>query len=192
MPKNDALPDIPAACVSVEIADRLSPADINDLCDALIETIAAGDGFGWLRPPTAAVLERYWRGVMTMPERHLIVARLDGVICGGVQLVEPSRHNEAQRFAATIASTFVAPFARGQGAARRLMETAEHLAAEMGYAVLQLDVRETQSAARRLYDALGYTQWGIHPAYALVDNQLVRGYHYYKNIAPLNARAAQG
>lgn len=175
------------AHVTIEIVDRLSPADLNDLCDATDAAIEAGGGFGWLVPPAREVLERYWKGVLVVPERHLLLARMDGVVCGTAQLVEPTRHNEAQAFSAQLLACFVSPWARGHGAGRKLAETSEKLAVEMGYKVMQLDVRETQETAIRLYEALGYRRWGVNPAYALVEGRLIAGYYYSKNISPLFA-----
>jgi ribosomal protein S18 acetylase RimI-like enzyme len=172
------------AYTSVEIATFLSPADLHDLCDAADEAIEAGGGFGWLKPPAREMLEKYWRGVLVIPERHLLVARQDSMVCGTVQLVEPSRHNEAQSFTATLMANFVAPWARGHGAGRKLMETAEKLALQMGYKALQLDVRETQTAAISLYESMNYKRWGSNPTYAMVDNRFVTGYFYSKLIRP--------
>lgn len=170
---------------SIEIVETLSPADLYDLCDATDAAIEAGGGFGWVAPPSRDVLERYWRGVLVVPERHLLVARMDGMICGAVQLVEPTRHNEAQSFSANLLACFIAPWARGHGAGRKLMETAEKLAFEMGYKVLQLDVRETQTAAICLYKSMGYKQWGSNPTYAHVENRFIAGLFFNKIIRPL-------
>lgn len=170
---------------SVEIVEDLSLADLYDLCDATDAAIEAGGGFGWVTPPAREMLERYWRGVLVVPERHLLVARMDGMVCGAVQLVEPSRYNEAQAFSATLLACFVAPWARGHGAGRRLMETAEKLAFEMGYKVLQLDVRETQTTAISLFESMKYKRWGTNPTYAMVDNRFIAGHHYNKIIRPL-------
>ncbi|MBI1215056.1 MAG: GNAT family N-acetyltransferase [Alphaproteobacteria bacterium] len=176
--------------VAIEIVDRLSPADLNDLSDATDAAIEGGGGFGWMVPPAREVLERYWRGVLVVPERHLLLARMDGVVCGAAQLVEPSRHNEAQAFSAQLLACFIAPWARGHGAGRKLAETAEKLALEMGYKVLQLDVRETQDAAIHLYESMGYRRWGVNPAYAIVGGKMIAGYFYSKFIAPLETTAA--
>src|SRR5688572_27859440 len=148
-----------------EITKPLSPADLNDLCDATDAAIEGGGGFGWISLPAREVLERYWKGVLVVPERHLLLARMDGVVCGAAQLVEPSRHNEAQSFCAQLLAGFVAPWGRRRGAGRKLVEMGEKLALEMGYKVLQLDVRETQDAAIRLYESMGYRRWGTNPAY---------------------------
>ena len=173
--------------ISIEIVDALSAADLADLCDAAEAAIEAGGGFGWIRPPAREVLERYWKGVLVVPERHLLIARADGTVCGAVQLVTPSRHNEAQSFSATLLASFVAPWARGCGAGRKLVETLEKLAVEMGYKILQLDVRHTQTAAIQLYESMGYKRWGTNPAYAMVSNRVISGYYYMKNIGTLFA-----
>jgi ribosomal protein S18 acetylase RimI-like enzyme len=170
---------------SIEIVEELSLSDLYDLCDATDAAIEGGGGFGWVTPPAREVLERYWKGVLVVPERHLLVARMDGMICGAVQLIEPSRYNEAQSFSATLLACFIAPWARGNGAGRKLVETAEKLADEMGYKALQLDVRETQTAAIRLYESMRYKRWGTNPLYAMVDNRFIAGYFYGKLIRPL-------
>lgn len=173
-----------AALVSVEIADSLSPADLNDLCDATDAAIEGGGGFGWVTLPAREAMERYWKGVLVVPERHLLIARYDGIVCGAVQLVEPSRHNEAQSFCANVIACFTAPWVRGKGVGRKLMETAELLALEMEYKVLQIDVRETQDRAMQIFEDMGYIKWGENPAYAIVGDKLVRGIYYAKIIAP--------
>jgi len=182
----------PEALITIDIVEQLTPADLNDLCDATDAAIEAGGGFGWVAPPAREVMERYWRGVMVVPERHLLLARIDGIVCGAVQLVEPSRHNEAQAFSAALLAAFIAPWARGRGAGRKLTETAEKLALEMGYKVLQLDVRDTQDAAIHMYEKMGYQRWGVNPAYAHIDGKMIAGYYYAKTISPVIAPAPKG
>ena len=76
--------------------------------------------------------------------------------------------------------SFIAPYARGHGLATLLTRRLEEGARALGYYALNLDVRETQEVAIRLYTSLGYTRWGIHPAYARVRGKTVQGYFYYK------------
>lgn len=165
---------------SVELLTELSPGDLNDLCDATDEAIRAGGGFGWLDLPSRDILERYWKGVITMPSRLLFVARLDNVICGTAQLIMPPKNNEAQKFAVNLTTNFVAPWARGHGLARMLLKVAEKTASDEGFAVINLDVRETQDAAIRLYENAGYIHIGTHPYYAKVDQEIIPGRYYYK------------
>lgn len=166
----------------VEHVTSLSSADLNDLCDATDDAITAGGGFGWVQLPARDILERYWQGVLTMPARMLFVARLDGVICGTAQLLTPPKNNEAQSFAATMMTVFVAPWARGHGLARRLVEAVEQKALAESFSVINLDVRETQEAAISLYEGLGYIHFGTHPYYARVNGQVIKGRYYYKVI----------
>ena len=169
-----------APMLAVERIERLHDDDLNALCEAANAAILDGGGFGWVNPPGQEALERYFRGVVLVPERELFVGRADGVITGSAQLVRPPRNNEAQSFAGALMHSFVAPFARGQGLARLMMLRMEDRARAQGVRVLNLDVRETQEAAIALYESLGYVCWGIHPEYARVRGQIIRGFFYTK------------
>lgn len=170
--------------LSVARVDALTPADLDDLCDATDAAIEAGGGFGWVKPPVRSVLERYWQGVLAMPLRILLIARLDGAICGTAQLLRPPANNEAQSFAVQLTGTFVAPWARGHGLARMLIDAAEDVARKEGFSVINLDVRETMERAISVYESAGYIRFGEHPYYACVDGQVLKGYYYTKMIAP--------
>ena len=158
--------------------------DLNDLCDATELAIEAGGGFGWVKIPPRDTLERFWQGVVAMPARLLLVARLDGVICGAAQLILPPKNNEAQSFAIQLTGLFVAPWARGQGLSRRLLDYAEKTALKEGCSIINLDVRATQEAAITLYESSGYNLIGEHPFYARIDNKIIKGLYYYKMIDP--------
>jgi ribosomal protein S18 acetylase RimI-like enzyme len=168
----------------VERVSGLNEAELADLCEAADAAIIDGGGFGWVNPPGRQALERYFKGVLLVPERALFVARVDGRIVGSAQLVRPPRNNEAQAFAAQLMHSFIAPFARGHGLARLLTHRVEEGARALGYHVLNLDVRETQDAAIRLYESLGYIRWAVHPAYARVGGRTIRGVFYYKLLQP--------
>ena len=170
--------------ILVEQVTELKGADRHDLCDAAEAAILDGGGFGWLQPPPRHVLENFWQGVLLVPERSLFVGRLDGVIGGSAQLIRPTRNNEAQAHAATLTASFVAPWARGHGMARALVEAVEAVAKEEGFAIVNLDVRETQRAAITLYERLGFQRWGTHPYYARVGGKWISGHFYSKVINP--------
>jgi ribosomal protein S18 acetylase RimI-like enzyme len=169
---------------TVERINGFTEEDLADLCEATDAAIIGGGGFGWITPPGRQALERYFRGVLLVPERELFVVRLDGRIVGSGQLVRPPRNNEAQAFAAQLMHAFIAPYARGHGLARLLTQRIEDGARALGYQVLNLDVRETQTAAIRLYESMGYIRWGVHPAYARVGGRTIRGVFYYKALQP--------
>jgi len=172
-----------AVTTAVERLRAFDGDDLEDLCEATVAAIEDGGGFGWVKAPARTVLESYWNGVLLVPERALFVARLNGTICGAVQLVAPPRNNEAQAFAAQLTGNFLAPWSRGHGLARRLVEAVEDAARLAGFAVLNLDVRATQEVAIGLYETMGFQRWGEHPAYARVDGKVVTGYFYFKRLA---------
>jgi ribosomal protein S18 acetylase RimI-like enzyme len=174
----------PEPVLHVEQVKRFNDPDLHMLCEATDAAIIDGGGFGWVTPPGRRALEGYFRGVLLVPERELFVARLNGDIVGSAILVRPPRNNEAQAFAASLMHAYVAPYARGHGLARMLTEAVENRARELGYHILNLDVRDTQTAAIRLYQSMSYIRWGEHPEYALVRGKSVTGYFYYKRLRP--------
>lgn len=174
--------DAPAPDMLVERVTELNDFDMQHLCDATKKSIEAGGGFGWLVPPPRSGLENFWRGVMQVPERSLFIGRMDGIVAGATQLVRPTRNNEAQAGAAKLTMNFVAPWARGHGLARALAVAVEEAAADEGFLVLNLDVRETQEAAIAFYESRGFVRWGEHPRYALVDGDWIAGFHYFKDL----------
>jgi ribosomal protein S18 acetylase RimI-like enzyme len=177
--------------LAVEIATSIEAHDLEELCEATNAAIVEGGGFGWVQPQDRAVLARHFRGVLLVPDRVLFLARLDGMVVGSAQLLRPPRNNEAQAFAAQLTHAYIAPYARGHGLARKLVERVEQHAASVGFRVLNLDVRETQVRAIALFESLGYTRWGTHPAYARVDGRTVAGHYYYKLLEPGRGRSTE-
>ena len=175
----------------IERLKQFSDDDLHTLCEATDAAILDGGGFGWVTPPGRRALETYFRGVLLVPERELFVARLDGNIVGSAILVRPPRNNEAQAFAANLMHSYIAPYARGHGLARLLTAAVEERARELGYHILNLDVRETQAVAIAMYESHGYVRWGEHPEYALVRGKSVTGYFFYKRLRPPKASSGQ-
>ena len=53
----------------------------------------------------------------------------------------------------------------------------------LGFLLIILDVRETQTRAINLYEQLGYDLWGKLPAYhKLVSGEMISGNFYYKKL----------
>jgi ribosomal protein S18 acetylase RimI-like enzyme len=170
------------AKVSIEAAARLTTSDLHELCDAAEEAILSGGGFGWLSPPPKSIMEDYWRGVQMIPERHLIVARLDKVIAGSCQILRPPANNEAQGFFCQLTTFFVAPWARGHGLAQMIVAEAEALARSEGFSMINLDVRATQDRAIASFEARGFTRFATNEYYAKVDGEYVSGHYYRKEL----------
>jgi ribosomal protein S18 acetylase RimI-like enzyme len=170
------------AKLSVETVDQLTERDIHELSDAAEAAILAGGGFGWLSPPPKSVMEDYWRGVQMIPDRHLILARLDKVIAGSCQIVHPPKNNEAQKFACQLTTFFVAPWARGHGLAQMIVAEAEALAKSEGFLMINLDVRATQDRAIQSFEARNFKRYATNDHYAKVDGAYVPGYYYHKEL----------
>lgn len=96
-------------------------------------------------------LERLPAGY-TPPTGQLLVAFLDGVVCGVVG-IRPL--NEAT---AEMKRLYVKPKCRGAGVGKRLVEAAIAEARRLGYAEIKLDTLPAMDAAMGLYRALGFTE----------------------------------
>ena len=168
--------------IKAEVLRKLSSIDLADLCNITEQAITAGGGFGWLKTPPRETLNKYWNGLLLIQSRILIVGRLNDAIAGTLQLELHPHNNEAQKNIIKIASHFVAPWARGYGLAKRIIDYAEFITKENEGTCLQLDIRETQDAAIQLFKSKGFKQWGENPNYAFVEGKSIKGLYFYKNI----------
>jgi ribosomal-protein-alanine N-acetyltransferase len=66
---------------------------------------------------------------------------------------------------AHINNLAVLPELRGRGLGTQLLEVITHEAAQLGAAVLTLEVRQSNDAARRLYERAGFYQDGVRKNY---------------------------
>jgi ribosomal protein S18 acetylase RimI-like enzyme len=169
----------------VERITEFRHADLTELVQATEDAVRDGIGFNWVVPPGKDLLETYWKGVLVVPDRVLFCGRLDGTLGGSVQLLKPGPSKETSSFAASVEAHFVAPWARGHGLAKTLLEAVEREARSQGFSVLKLSVRETQTRAIKIYEDCGYTQWGLLPTYEFVNAQMIAGRFYYKNLEPI-------
>jgi len=172
--------------IKVERLTELHGNDLDDLCDAMEKTIDDGlgfsIGFGWLKAPERERVEKYWNGLLLVPDRVIFVGRVDGVVAGSIQLVKPSANNQSQSFAGSVREHFVAPWARGHGLAKMLVEAAEFEAKGAVLKILKLEVRATQDAAAKIYESQGFKKWGELDKYEMVGGQFVGGHYYYKDL----------
>ena len=168
--------------IKVELLSSINSLDLADLCNITEQAINAGGGFGWIKVPPRNILNKYWRGVALIQNRKLIVGRLNNAIAGTLQLIFHPPNNEAQQNICNIVSHFIAPWARGYGLAKAIIDKAEIVGVESGANCAQLDVRETQTAAIQLFKSKGYKRWGTNPNYAQVDGKNIKGLYYFKTL----------
>ena len=173
---------LPKPKTETEYVTNLNRIDIQELCDATEDAILVDGGFGWLKLPVRKKLEDYWKGVVLIPERLLIVGKIDNVIGGSVQLIKPARSNEAQSHLCNLTTFFLASWARGYGLARLLIEKVEIEAKKNGYKVITLEVRDTQSRAIQIYEQAGFKKCGENPKSVLIGKKYISGYYFYKEL----------
>ena len=168
--------------VKAEICKSLDKVDLQELCDATEEAIVGGGGFGWISPPSVRLLQNYWKGVLRIPERVLIVGKLDNGIAGSVQIIKPAKNNEAQAHSCILSTFFFAPWARGFGLAKAVFQKAESEAKRDGFKIMNLEVRETQQRAIQLYEQAGFIKSGVNPKAVFINGKYIAGYYYYKEL----------
>ncbi|MDC0161649.1 GNAT family N-acetyltransferase [bacterium] len=168
--------------IAVQNLDTISETDLADLCNITEQAIKAGGGFGWLTIPPIETLKKYWNGLVLIKSNILIVGRLNGSIAGASIISFNPSNNEAQKNISKIQSHFVAPWARGYGLAKAMIDQAIKISKENNKKSIQLDIRETQSAAIKLFENKGFSLWGENPSYAFINGNRIKGYYYYKDL----------
>lgn len=157
-----------------------------ELCDATLETIKHKDGFniGFSRKYSYDIdqIEKYFNGVLVMPERTLFVAYYNGVVAGSIQLLKQHSSYETMAFCCSFDNHFVVPWARGHGIARKLLEFAESEAKNLGFSMIKVSVRSNRIAAIKLYESYGFIKWGHLNRYEFVDGKYIGGMFYYKDL----------
>lgn len=109
--------------------------------------------------PSDRMSARSVRRFLSVPSAAVWVAELAGEVAGSLVLL-----TRADARVARIYSVVVAPSARGQGLAQRLVAAAEREARKQKRDV-SLEVRADNAAARALYRKLGYVEARHLPAY---------------------------
>ncbi len=168
--------------ISVQTLKKLSDVDLADLCNITEQAINAGGGFGWLRVPTREILNDYWIKITDDKFSNLVVGRLNGVIAGTLQLSYEAPNIESRKNIAQIKRHFVAPWARGYGLAKSMIDFSEKKAKEDNIKSIQLAVRETQDAAVQLFSSKDYKIWGENPYYAFINGSFIKGIYFFKNL----------
>ena len=168
--------------IAVSSLKEISNTDLADLCSVTEQAIKAGGGFGWLTLPPVDTLKNYWNGLVLIKSNILIVGRLNGSIAGALQISFKPPNNEAQKNISKIQSHFVAPWARGYGLAKAMIDQTIEISKENNKKSIQLDIRETQSAAIQLFESKGFTKWGENPSYAFINGVRIKGCYYNKDL----------
>lgn len=113
----------------------------------------------------------------------------DGTMAGIVGFVR--RPGERRRHVAELRSVYVLPEFRGRGLGRMLLETVlSHARGVDGMRQIILSVNAANTAARRLYQSLGFVRFGLEPSALLIDGTGHDEEHYILSLdspRPANA-----
>jgi len=183
----DAIKKDTTSSIKVEKLSEFKNTDLDDICDATESTILDNKdsfniGLNRSEPPVRERLEQYWNGVLLVPQRELIVGRLDDTISASIQLIKPNPNNQTSSFSCSVDQHFVAPWARGHGLAKELLKAAEKEAKDQGHTVIRLRVNATLENAVKLYESFGFKRWGTLEKYEIIDGKMTPGHFFYKDI----------
>lgn len=133
-----------------------------ELSELLMQVVEDGASIGFLPSLKLSEAIKYWENVLS-PEVTLLVAKINNLIVGSVQLHLCTKQNGGHR--AEIAKLMILPHFRRKGIGRILMQKVEERAKQEDRSLLVLDTREGDPS-NHLYTLMGYIQAGRIPNYA--------------------------
>ncbi len=148
------------------------------------------NSIGFLLPFDEELASIFWKSVLSElplqeeanePSRQLFIAEEEGRILGSVQLSLAPRQNSRHR--AELQKMIVHSSTQRRGIASQLLQYAEDHARQIGRSLLILDT-ETECAAAKLYEKLGWQLVGTIPRFAAdTRGELVLCSIYYKELS---------
>jgi len=128
--------------------------------------VADGAAIGWTQPPEPAEVAGLLRDITDAAQRgdaYLAAAWADGDLAG---LGYWQRYDRpTYRPHADVHKVAIAPARQGRGIGRLLMTELISSAADAGIEILTLDFRGDNERAARLYQSLGFTEYGRLPGF---------------------------
>lgn len=99
-----------------------------------------------------------YAAIVASPDQELIVAELDGVVVGTMQLSFLPGLSRKGSMRGLIEAVRIAPHLRSQGLGARMMDWALGRFRQRGCKVAQLTTDKSRADAHRFYDRLGFKQ----------------------------------
>ncbi len=135
--------------------DRLQPDDWQRFRTLRLSALRdAPDAFWTTYEQSLGQPEAFWRDRLATPRTAYFTTSGDDGLVG----VGPDPGDDTE---AVIISMWVSPHARGQGVGERLARAAIEFAREVGFPAVKLEVVDTNIAAVRLYERLGFVPNGV-------------------------------
>jgi GNAT superfamily N-acetyltransferase len=147
----------------------VADGDLDQLTDLLLDAVNGGASVSFMAGLSRETARDWWRRTVDGIGRRgvILIARDRSGILGSVQLHPAWAPNQPHR--ADVAKLLVHRRARRRGLARALMSELEARAATAGFSVLVLDTCQG-TPAEALYRALGWTEVGVIPHFALTPD----------------------
>lgn len=165
--------------VRTRVLESLNDSDVARLGEILVAVVGAGASVGYLPPLELSKAEAYWRHAITR-DVILLVAEVDGVIAGTVQLELATKVNARHR--AEVNKLLVHPSFQRMGIGRALMAALEDEACARARTLLHLDTREGDTS-NDFYRSQGWTEAGTIPMWAESSSGTLEGtVFYYKTL----------
>lgn len=169
----------------VEALDAAAAASAERaLARLLVDCVAEGASLSYLPPLSPAAARDAWKRVssdIALGRRILLVAWLDGVLVGTVQLSLATAPNQPHRV--DIEKLMVDPAHRRCGVGQALMRRVDQTARGVGRRLLVLDTRRG-TAAEALYRVAGWTEGGCIPGGELDAAMQPRDILYFWKAVP--------
>ena len=156
--------------------------DAPALSQLLVACVRDGASVGFLADVTLADADRFWASHLRTQGLVVLAARAEGQLVGTVTAWPSGKRNAAHRV--EVVKLLVSPSARWRGVGRALMRQLDRVARERGWSLLLLDTQQ-DSPAQRLYEAEGWTVFGIVPGHAATpEGGLAPTAFMYKQLKP--------
>ena len=148
--------------------DDQTTHEVHRVVSAVVEL---GGAVGWLQTPTLTDIGQWlggWHAAVTTGRAGLALCRVDCQIqaVGGWQ----AGREGAIGHVVELTKIMVHPSTRGLGLGRLVVDTLIDGADSFGAEVLTLGLRGNNHGARALYEACGFTTWGVMPNGVAVDH----------------------
>ena len=145
--------------------------------------IADGASMSFLAPLLPETADAYWQKIaddVDAGERVVLVAYVDGVVAGTVQLALSTPANGTHR--TELQKLMVHPDFQRRGLGAKLMRAAESAAKTHDRRLIVLDTQQG-SVAETFYETLGYQRAGVIPNFAIDNNgALVATVLFYRDL----------
>ena len=144
--------------------DRVDDQTVHEVHRVVSAVVELGGAVGWLSPPSRADIQRWlgeWQTATATGRAGFALCRVDGQVeaLGGWRAGPPGPMGHV----VDLTKIMVHPRARGLGLGRTVMDALIGRAGGYGAELLTLGVRGNNHGAQALYEACGFTVWGVLP-----------------------------